>query len=221
MTGALSACPHCGETLKKSAFGTGNALLTDAEVELINVAYGETRTHACTRCGRYKADSAALPLDNKFFDLQNRIVAASAAVPLLSISAPDRWTYDCIGLVTAQSTTGTGIFSDITSAFTDLFGAQSKTYNNKIRAGEDIARTSLRLQAIAMGGNAVLGVDVDYAEVGGTRAMLMVCMTGTVVTLRNSGDFFPELAGTIAAINRLNEEIAYIQQLRARAPRLL
>jgi len=36
VTGALSACPHCGETLKKSAFGTGNALLTDAEVELIN-----------------------------------------------------------------------------------------------------------------------------------------------------------------------------------------
>jgi hypothetical protein len=36
-----------------------------------------------------------------------------------------------------------------------------------------------------LGGNAVIATDIDYAEVGGVRAMLMVCMAGTAVRLNN------------------------------------
>lgn len=91
------------------------------------------------------------------------------------------WSYEPIGIVTAQTVTGTGIFSDVASAFTDLFGTQSGTYNTKLREGENFCKASLQSQAIELGGNAVLAVDVDYAEVGGQRAMLMVCMTGTAI----------------------------------------
>lgn len=220
MTEELSACPHCGEKLKKPTFGLGNALLSDAQVEIINVAHDESRSHSCEKCGRYPLDSADIALERKIVAVQNQIVTASADIPLLSISAPDRWTYDSIGLVTAQSTTGTGILSDVTSAFTDLFGAQSKAYNNKLRAGENVARTSLRLQAIELGANAVLGVDVDYAEVGGTRAMLMVCMTGTAIHLRNSAEVRPDLTATIDRIKMLEAETDRLQAFRDRAPRL-
>jgi hypothetical protein len=30
-----------------------------------------------------------------------------------------------------------------------------------------------------------VGVDIDYAELGGTRGMIMVCMTGTAVKVAN------------------------------------
>ena len=44
--------------------------------------------------------------------------------------------------------------------------------------------------ALDLGGNAVVAADIDYAEVGGASAMLMVCMTGTAVKLSN-----PEILG--------------------------
>ena len=98
---------------------------------------------------------------------------------------PFGWEYDSLALVTAQSVTGTGIFADIGSIFTDAFGAQSGMYVSKIQQGEELCSSRLRLDALKLGAHAVIGVDVDYADVGGSKSMLMVCMTGTAVRLRN------------------------------------
>lgn len=47
-----------------------------------------------------------------------------------------------------------------------------------------------------------MAADIDYAEVGGNKGMLMVCMTGTAVILQN-----PELLGekTVKSLNVLGE----------------
>lgn len=118
--------------------------------------------------------------------------------------------------MTAQSTTGTGLWSDVTSAFTDLFGAQSKVYNSKIRDGENLCLAAVRMQALKLGGNAVVAADIDYAEVGGQRAMLMVCMTGTAVHLSNTdvvgddlGAVTREIADNLQMLDAL--EAAYKQ----------
>ncbi|MBK7959544.1 MAG: heavy metal-binding domain-containing protein, partial [Bacteroidetes bacterium] len=37
----------------------------------------------------------------------------------------------------------------------------------------------LKNKTIQMGGNAIVGVDVDYGELGSIKGMIMVCMTGT------------------------------------------
>ena len=37
------------------------------------------------------------------------------------------------------------------------------------------------MKTVCLGGNAVIATDIDYGEVGGAKAMLMVCMTGTAV----------------------------------------
>jgi uncharacterized protein YbjQ (UPF0145 family) len=117
-------------------------------------------------------------------------------VPILSLQSPLNWDYSVCGLVTAQSTSGTGALSDLTSTFTDFFGAQSKTYNEKIKRGEEMCKAILRREAVELGGNAVIAADIDYAEVGGGRAMLMICMTGTAVLLKN-----PEILGEVACLS--------------------
>jgi uncharacterized protein YbjQ (UPF0145 family) len=120
------------------------------------------------------------------------------------------WDYGVAGLVTAQSTTGTGVFSEFTSTFTDMFGAQSKVYNEKIRAGENMCQRILRMEALKLKGNAILAADIDYAEVGGAKGMLMVCMTGTAVILRN-----PEILGekTVESFKALAEFKARLKHL--------
>ncbi|MBK7959543.1 MAG: hypothetical protein IPK03_16540 [Bacteroidetes bacterium] len=57
---------------------------------------------------------------------------------IASIHLPPNWKFSVIGLVTGQSTTGTGIISEIASSFTDTFGMQSTAFNEKLANGEKI-----------------------------------------------------------------------------------
>lgn len=209
---AIDTCIHCGETIKSGMLGSNKAF-TEKQLFALAQCIDEVRAGACEECG----DSLlGLPhkVANTISTTQRALFALMDMVPLASLHSPVGWEYETLGLVTGRSTTGTGMFSDVASAFTDLFGAQSKTYNSKLQSGENICRAALRLQAIEMGGNAVLGVDVDYAEVGGQRAMLMVCMTGTAVRLKNVEAIRPELADIPERVQILSERLKNLEKAR-------
>jgi uncharacterized protein YbjQ (UPF0145 family) len=129
------------------------------------------------------------------------------AVPLLSLHLPMGWDYEPITIVTAQSVTGTGLFSDVGSFFTDVFGLQSGMFREKLKDGEDICKKAIRLETLKLGGHGVLGIDVDYAEVGGTKAMLMVSMTGTAVRLKNLDILSPDSRDKLARGKEIVEEL--------------
>ncbi len=71
----------------------------------------------------------------------------------------------------------------------------------------------LRKKAIELGANAIVAVDIDYAEVGGGKGMLMVCMAGTAIYVKNV-----EILGenTANALINFNEQKA---RLGIRNPR--
>lgn len=166
--------------------------------------------YACDACGKDLFDEASPKLQQERRALRSKFAKKIATVPILSLHSPAGWDYRALGIVTAQSTTGTGLFSDIASAWTDAFGMQSGTYNRKIRAGEDLCKRSLRLAALELGGNAIVAADVDYAEVGGSAAMLMVCMTGTAIDLHN-----PDILGL-----GHREDLAELAEMHARLTKL-
>ncbi|KQX20694.1 MULTISPECIES: heavy metal-binding domain-containing protein [unclassified Sphingomonas] len=175
-------CAHCGERLKVGAFSS-NQLLAKRKVDVINHVEGTTRTHACDKCGTQAYEKASRKVASELTRLQENISAGLSLIPILSIHSPPGWTYRPLEIITAQTVTGTGFFAEFTSAWTDAFGAQSNAFTKKLRAGEDLCKASLRLQALRLGGNAIVASDVDYGEVGGVKAMLMVCMTGTAVVV--------------------------------------
>ena len=110
-------------------------------------------------------------------------------------------------MVTGQSTTGTGVISEFTSSFSDLFGVQSGRFNKKLKAGENMCFALLRKQTIDIGGNAVIATDIDYSEVGGEKGMLMVCMGGTAIKLKNTEILGQERAQNIDEITKLNNRL--------------
>jgi hypothetical protein len=60
----------------------------------------------------------------------------------------------------------------------------------------------------------VIAADIDYAEVGGGKGMLMVCMTGTSVLLRN-----PEILGRSGSesfhrLEALRDRLRHLSQYR-------
>jgi uncharacterized protein YbjQ (UPF0145 family) len=191
-------CGNCGEALKVGMMSS-NQRFTRSMLRVVNMVQDEQLSEACNKCGEAVLVDSKTRLNAESGDIRRRVMEVLPSIPIASIHSPAGWEYDVIGIRTAQSVTGTGIFSDVASAFTDLFGTQSGTYNAKLREGEDLCKASLRAQCIEAGGNAVLATDVDYAEVGGQRAMLMVCMTGTVVRLTNPERISPEFGERTAA----------------------
>ena len=173
-------CEHCGASFKVGIL-SANQPLSRAQTNLISLGMSEQRDAACNRCGDEDLKRAKVALDEELQSGLKELQSLLSIVPILSLQHPMGWRYEPLTIITAQSVAGTGLLTDVSSTFSDLFGWQSGSYNSKIRDGEHLCKKALRVQALEQGGNAVIGVDVDYAEVGAAKAMVMVCMTGTAI----------------------------------------
>lgn len=85
------------------------------------------------------------------------------------------------GLVFGESVIGTGIFSSITSNISDTFGVESNSYNGKLAEARKNAQDRAIFQSIVLGGNAIIGIDVDYINF--TDDKIGVVFNGTSVTI--------------------------------------
>ena len=89
-----------------------------------------------------------------------------------------------LGVVTGEAIIGANIFRDLLASLTDIVGGRSATYERGLREARDVALKEMCEEAIRMGGDAVVGVDLDYETMGAENGMLMVSATGTAVKLR-------------------------------------
>lgn len=88
------------------------------------------------------------------------------------------------GIVTGEAILGANIFKDMFAGIRDIVGGRSATYEKELRDAKDIALREMQERAAALGANAVVGVDLDYENLGASGGMLMVTASGTAVTVR-------------------------------------
>jgi uncharacterized protein YbjQ (UPF0145 family) len=88
-----------------------------------------------------------------------------------------------IGIVSGEAILGANIFRDFFAGIRDIVGGRSAAYEEELRKAKDIALAELTQQAQMAGGNAVIGVDLDYETIGANGSMLMVSASGTAVVL--------------------------------------
>jgi uncharacterized protein YbjQ (UPF0145 family) len=90
-----------------------------------------------------------------------------------------------LGLVSGEAILGANIFRDFFASIRDIVGGRSAAYEGELRKAKEIALKEMADQAQALGGNAVVGVDLDYEtnHVGPGGGMLMVSASGTAVAL--------------------------------------
>ncbi|MCV0427123.1 MAG: heavy metal-binding domain-containing protein [Roseibium sp.] len=91
---------------------------------------------------------------------------------------------DYKGLVTGEAILGANLFKDIFAGIRDIVGGRSAAYEEELAKARQIALDEMCSRAQALGGNAVIGVDLDYETVGQNGSMLMVSATGTAVYVR-------------------------------------
>ena len=92
-----------------------------------------------------------------------------------------------LGIVTGEAIVGANIFKDVFAAVRDIVGGRSGAYERELSKAREIALGELREAAEALGGDAVVGIDLDYEAVGSGGSMLMVSATGTAVVVGDRG----------------------------------
>ena len=89
------------------------------------------------------------------------------------------------GIVSGETIVGANIFRDFFASIRDVIGGRSNSYEEVLRKAKDSAIREMEEQAMRMGANAVIGVDLDYETVGQNGSMLMVTASGTAVFIQD------------------------------------
>lgn len=84
-----------------------------------------------------------------------------------------------LGVETATIVIGTGVIAEFTSDISDFFGARSSSFENMVLSGRQVALEKLQLAARQHGGNAIVGLAINFTEFSGNR--IGVIAYGTLV----------------------------------------
>jgi uncharacterized protein YbjQ (UPF0145 family) len=88
-----------------------------------------------------------------------------------------------LGVVTGEVIVGANMFRDLFASIRDIVGGRSGSYEDVLARARMQALEEMKQFAAGMGGNAVVGVDLDYEVLGANGSMLMVSATGTAVVV--------------------------------------
>ncbi len=89
-----------------------------------------------------------------------------------------------LGIVTGEVILGANIFRDMFASIRDIFGGRSRAYEEVLERGRREAILEMVERGRSLGGEALVGVDLDYQVLGKNGSMLMISVNGTAVKLR-------------------------------------
>jgi uncharacterized protein YbjQ (UPF0145 family) len=87
------------------------------------------------------------------------------------------------GVVTGEAILGANVFRDLFAGIRDIVGGRAGAYEKVLKDARDTALQELGEEARRLGGNAVVGIDLDYEVLGSNGSMLMVSASGTAVVI--------------------------------------
>lgn len=87
-----------------------------------------------------------------------------------------------IEVITAECVFGMNLFRDFFASIRDIFGGRSGAAQKVLRDSRRTCLTELKREALIVGANAIIGVDLDYSEISGDgKSMLFLVASGTAV----------------------------------------
>lgn len=113
--------------------------------------------------------------------------ALSQMVATTTHFVPGREVVDVAGIVSAECAFGMNLIFDFFADVRDFVGGRSRNVQKVLRDARQTAINELKKEAMQAGGDAVIGVDLDYSEFSGKgKSMLFVVATGTAVVTRKT-----------------------------------
>ena len=87
------------------------------------------------------------------------------------------------GVVFGEVISGVNFFRDFKASIRNIVGGRSGSYENELIKARSQALDEMAGRAAQLGGDAVVGIDIDYEVLGENNGMLMVTASGTAVKL--------------------------------------
>ena len=88
-----------------------------------------------------------------------------------------------LGIVTGEAILGANFFRDFFAKIRDVVGGRSGAYEKELARARETAFREIQEEALEVGANAIVGIDLDYEVMGESGSMLMVSISGTAVTI--------------------------------------
>ena len=98
-------------------------------------------------------------------------------------SVEGRTIRDYKGVVMGEAILGAHVFRDLFAGIRDIVGGRSGAYEKSLREAREIAFKEAEEEALRLGADAIVGVDIDYEVIGEKGSMMMVSVSGTAVNL--------------------------------------
>ena len=86
-----------------------------------------------------------------------------------------------LGIVVGETVMGINVFRDFFASIRNIVGGRAASYEKALIQGRDEAFVDLERRAVALGADAVVGIDIDYQVI--RDGMLVVSVNGTAVKL--------------------------------------
>ena len=89
-----------------------------------------------------------------------------------------------LGIVTAECAYGMNVFKDLFASIRNIVGGRSEAVQKTMRDARETVLEELKKEADSRGANAVIAVDLNYAQIGdGGAAMVLLVASGTAVVI--------------------------------------
>lgn len=158
-------CPKCGHENSEGATNCAkcriNLQFAIANLEQLQTQWHEDESRSAL------AQEMAKKMDNLLL----------ATTPIIQGQTVSQY----LGVVSSGVVMGTGFLSELGAGVADFFGTRAGGFQDKLSRARETALQELKEQAVTRGGDAVIGLDLDYLTIAAN--MLMVSANGTVVRL--------------------------------------
>lgn len=173
-------CPNCNTKLRGMIMSVRP--LGENEVKFAQDFGNFKGESLCEKCGKGIIRKAKESYISEHGKIKTFLKNYRATFPIVTLQNPVDWKYKTLGIVTAQATMNNKVES---SLFDNIFGINQNLVDldGSVNIGESICFDILRQKSYLLGGNAVLGVDIDYSEFGLKGELMLVCMAGTAVNV--------------------------------------
>ena len=87
------------------------------------------------------------------------------------------------GIVTGEALIGANVYKDLFSGVRDVVGGRTSKYEEEIQKARMIDLKSMEDKALDFGANAIIGLKINYANLGGTMGnTILVTAYGTAIS---------------------------------------
>lgn len=175
-------CERCGEGLSSAASAPNKLLCSNCFAA--DHSLREART-----VRRQKARAEAEELKQRE---EERLAEAAINVVLTTEVSHNLVISNRLDIVTSEVALPMRVFKDVAAGLRDGDGNHGRMMQSELRNARRQALDGLRIEAVVVGADAVVGVDLHYVEIGsGGDGVLLLVAKGTAVTLEKASQGRP------------------------------